>query len=93
MTDKTLDTLQRLVQGRQKKVKASLSIAAGLIEATDKLAGKSGRSALVEHALRRYLRARLTRIREGRDLVAIDTRASVTNRESDRLLELQTWPE
>lgn len=93
MTDKTLDSLLGLIQSRQKKVKASLSIASGLIEVTDKLAGKSQRSAFVEHALRRYLRAHLVRIRESRDLAAIDAQASVTNRESDRLLELQTWPE
>jgi Arc/MetJ family transcription regulator len=90
---KTLDNLHRLIQGRQKKIKTSLSIAAGLIEATDKFAGKSQRSAFVERALRRYLRARIVRTRETRDLSAIDARASITNRESDRLLELQAWPE
>jgi hypothetical protein len=33
------------------------------------------------------------RTRNERDLAAINARAAVTNRESDRVLELQEWPE
>ncbi|MEO7683150.1 MAG: hypothetical protein ABIU86_04375 [Gemmatimonadaceae bacterium] len=93
LSSTTLERLQRRVQTKDRKIKTSLSISAGLIEATDIVAGKSRRSALVERALRRYLRAKLARLRDQRDLKAINARAAVTNREARRLLDLQSWPE
>jgi hypothetical protein len=47
----------------------------------------------VERAVRAYLRAMVRRARRVHDLQAINARAEITNRESDDLLSLQSWPE
>ncbi len=85
--------LQRLLSRHEKKAKTSISLSGELLRATDVVAGKAQRSALVERALRRYLQSILRRARHQRDLALIAARAAVTNRESDQVLELQTWPE
>jgi len=85
--------LERLLSRHEKKAKTSISLSGELLRATDIVAGKARRSALVERAVRRYLTAVLRRARHERDLAAIAARATVTNRESDQVLELQAWPE
>ncbi len=70
-----------------------MSLSGEIIRAADIIAGKTQRSALVERAVRVYLRRVLRRAREERDFKAINSRAEITNRESDRLLDLQAWPE
>ncbi len=70
-----------------------MSLSGEIIRAADAVAGKAQRSALVERALRGYLRRLVNRSRNERDLEAINASAKVTNRESDRVLELQAWPE
>jgi hypothetical protein len=85
--------LERVLSRHEKKQKASVSLSGELIRAADILAGKAQRSALLEHVVRRYFRQLLRRLRHERDLRLIDARAEVTNRESDDLLELQSWPE
>lgn len=85
--------LQRLLAQHEKKAKASISLSGELLQAADAVAGKSARSALVERALRRYLRHLLERNRREHDLTAINAHAAATNRESDGLLEVQPWPE
>ncbi|MGH7582527.1 MAG: hypothetical protein ACREL5_04790 [Gemmatimonadales bacterium] len=82
-----------LLARHQKKVKASLTLSGELVEAADLLAGPSGRSALVEEALRQYLEAIIRRARDEQDLDAINRAAEKGNRESDALLGLQEWPE
>jgi hypothetical protein len=85
--------LERVLSKHEKKQKVSVSLSGEFIRAADILAGKAQRSALLEHAVRRYFRQLLRRLRHERDLRLIDARAEVTNRESDELLELQSWPE
>jgi metal-responsive CopG/Arc/MetJ family transcriptional regulator len=93
MSDRTLAELQRVLGWREKKQKASVSLSGEIVRAADLVAGKAQRSALVERAVRVYLRRLLRRASDERDLKAINSRADVTNRESDGLLDLQAWPE
>jgi metal-responsive CopG/Arc/MetJ family transcriptional regulator len=90
---KTAATVQRLLGEHEKKAKASVSLSGELIRAADAVAGKAQRSALVERAVRAYLRSMLRRARRAHDLQAINASAEITNRESDDLLSLQSWPE
>ena len=85
--------LQRLLSQHGKKAKTSVSLSGELLRATDVVAGKAQRSALVERALRRYLKSILRRARHQRDLALIAAAAALTNRESDQVLALQAWPE
>ena len=70
-----------------------MSLSGELIAAVDSLAGKAQRSAFLERALRSYLKRMVRRARNDHDLAAINARAAITNRESDKVLELQEWPE
>jgi metal-responsive CopG/Arc/MetJ family transcriptional regulator len=85
--------LRRVLRRAEKKEKVSLTLSAELLVAADMIAGKARRSALIERALRRYLRGLLRRARDRHDRERIDAQATVTNRESDKLLDLQSWPE
>jgi metal-responsive CopG/Arc/MetJ family transcriptional regulator len=85
--------LRRALSAHGKKAKTSISLSVDLLRATDVVAGKAQRSALVERALRRYFKVILRRARHRQDLAAIAARSTVTNRESDQVLELQAWPE
>ncbi len=85
--------VQRLLVHREKKEKASLSLSGEIVKAADVMAGKSGRSAFVERAIRSYLRRMLRRARDQRDLETINRAADATNRESDAVSEFQAWPE
>ena len=91
-TARQIAELRRLLARREKKAKASVSLSGELLRAADALAGKSERSALVERALRHYLRRTLRHYQRQHDLDAINTHATATNRESDALLALQAWP-
>lgn len=93
LTERGLEQLTRLLRRHDKKAKASLSLSAELIEAADLIAGRSQRSAFVERAVRAYIRHVMRQARHRQDLEAINSRADVTNRESDDLLDLQAWPE
>ena len=85
--------IRRVLRRAERKEKVSLTLSAELVHAADLIAGKARRSALVERALRRYLRGLLRRARDRHDRERIDAKATVTNRESDKLLDLQSWPE
>jgi hypothetical protein len=85
--------IRRVLRRAERKEKVSLTLSAALVMAADLLAGKARRSALVERALRRYLLGLVRRARDGHDRERIDAKATVTNRESDKLLDLQSWPE
>lgn len=93
LSAKRVAELERLLSQRGKKAKTSISLSGELLRATDVVAGKAQRSALVERALRRYLKSILRRARHQRDLRLIADRAAVTNRESSLVLALQAWPE
>jgi metal-responsive CopG/Arc/MetJ family transcriptional regulator len=85
--------VRRVLREARNKEKVSLSLSAELVEAADLIAGKAQRSALVERALRHYLNRLIRTARHRHDLDRIDAKAPLTNRESDRLLDLQAWPE
>jgi len=93
ISDRAVADLKRVLGTRKKKEKTSVSLSGEIIRAADLVAGKAQRSAFVEKAVRAYLRRILRRAHNERDLKAINSRAEVTNRESDELLDLQTWPE
>ena len=61
------------------KAKASVTIARGLLAAADSVAGANGRSALIERALRQYLRRLLRRARHDRELALLDAHAAQLN--------------
>lgn len=92
-TDRTIGELKRHLQRREKKEKTSVSLSGELIAAADALAGKAQRSALIERALRAYLRRMIRRNQNEKDLAAINAHAVVINRDSDWLLDIQAWPE
>ena len=70
-----------------------MSLSGELIAAADALAGKAQRSALIERALRSYLKRIVRRAENEKDLAAINAHSAVTNREAEKVLELQAWPE
>lgn len=92
-TRDSIAEVRRILLRREKKEKASLSLSGEIVKAADALAGKSGRSAFVERAVRAYLRSLVRRARDAHDLEAINSKSEATNRESDRVLDLQAWPE
>lgn len=85
--------LQRQLKTREKKQKASITLSGELLRVADALTGKSQRSALIEKAVRRYLKQVTRQMRNEHDRRLIDAGAEQTNRESDGLIELQAWPE
>lgn len=89
----TARRVQLLLGHKKKKSKTSVSLSGELVDATDAIAGKAERSAFVERALRKYLRSLLRQSRNDHDLKAINASAEKANRQSDDLLELQSWPE
>lgn len=91
--DRTISEIKRYLQRREKKEKTSVSLSGELIAAADALAGKAQRSALIERALRSYLKRIIRRAGNEKDLAAINAHAAISNRESDKVLELQAWPE
>lgn len=90
---KRVAEVQRLLRTSEKKAKTSVSLSGELLRAADLVAGAEGRSALVERAVRHYLQAVVRRNRRLHDPAAINATAEQTNRESDDLLAMQTWPE
>ena len=93
LSNRALSDIERILRKREKKAKASVSLSGEIIEAADTLAGAEGRSAFVERALRAYLRSIVRRARDERDITLINAKATMTNKESDRVLDLQSWPE
>lgn len=68
------------------KAKTSVTISRSLLAAADDVAGAAGRSALLERALRSYLRRLVRKARHERDLALIDTHAGPLNEASSRAL-------
>lgn len=85
-TPAQLTALEGLVRRRGRKRKASVTISDSLLQAADRLAGESQRSALLERALRRYLQAMLRRQRNGRDLAILNANADRLNAEAAEAL-------
>lgn len=93
LSDRTLADLERVLEKREKKEKTSVSLSGEIVRAADIIAGKAQRSAFVEKAIRAHLRRLIRRAHHEHDLAAINSRADVTNREAEWLLEFQDWPE
>jgi len=68
------------------KAKASVTIARGLLDAADAVAGPDGRSALIEHAVRQYLRRLVRKARHERELALLDAHATRLNAAAARAL-------
>mgnify|MGYP001586694847 CR=1 FL=1 len=79
-----LRRVSELLHTPGKKAKASVTIARGLLEAADDIAGQTGRSALVERAVRHYLRRLVRRARHERELALLNAHAARLNREAGR---------
>jgi metal-responsive CopG/Arc/MetJ family transcriptional regulator len=93
LSETTATKVRRLLSRREKKAKTSVSLSGELLRAADAVAGKAQRSALVERAVRAYLKSMVRKSRHQHDLDAINAHADRTNRASDELLDLQAWPE
>jgi len=76
--------VSELIRSPGKKAKASITIARGLLDATDDVAGEAGRSALVERAVRHYLHHLVRRARHERELALLNAHAAQLNREAGR---------
>lgn len=74
------------VRAPGRKAKASVTIAKGLLAVADDLAGEAGRSALIERALRLYLRQLVRRARHDKELVLLDAHAARLNASAARAL-------
>lgn len=68
------------------KAKASVTIARGLLDATDAVAGPDGRSALIERAVRQYLRRLVRKARHERELALLDAHVARLNAAAARAL-------
>ncbi len=78
--------VSELIRTPGRKAKASVTIARGLLDAADDVAGEAGRSALVERAVRHYLRHLVRRARHERELALLNAHAAQLNREAGRAL-------
>jgi metal-responsive CopG/Arc/MetJ family transcriptional regulator len=89
-------TTQRRVAGvaaalgrRTRKVKTSVSLSEGLLQAVDALAGKSQRSAWIERSVRVAVRRALRLRRDAEELRLLNEHAEAFNRESAEVLAYQ----
>lgn len=71
--------LEALLQRRTNKARASVSVAESLLDAADHIAGPAGRSALIETALRGYLRRYVRHYRRLRELAILNAHADELN--------------
>lgn len=68
------------------KAKASVTIARGLLDAADAVAGPDGRSALIERAVRSFLRRLVRKARRERELALLDAHAPRLNAAASRAI-------
>lgn len=85
--------VSELIASPARKAKASVSLGHDLLGAVDEVAGKSGRSALIEHAVRRYLRHLVRRARHERELSLLNQHAAELNAAAERALADQAEPD
>jgi metal-responsive CopG/Arc/MetJ family transcriptional regulator len=72
------------------KIKTSITLSEDLLHAIDQILGKSkNRSALIEYALRDYLKKRSKKIRDEKDLKIINKNLKRLNREAEDVLTYQ----
>ena len=78
--------VSELIRTPGTKAKASVTISRGLLEAVDDISGEAGRSAIIERALRGYLRRLVRRARHERELGLLNAHASRLNAAAERAL-------
>lgn len=86
VAEASVDFLSAAVRRHTTKVKTSVSVSGALLEAADAVAGKAQRSALIERALRRYLRRIIRRKRHERELAILNANAERLNDEGAKAL-------
>jgi metal-responsive CopG/Arc/MetJ family transcriptional regulator len=79
-----------LVTMRGRKVKTSVSLSEGLLQAVDALAGKASRSAWIERSVRASVLRALRRQRDEDEVRLLNEHADSLNRESADALAYQT---
>ena len=79
-----------LVTTRSRKVKTSVSLSEGLLQAVDALAGKASRSAWIERSVRASVQRALRRQRDEAEVRLLNEHADSLNRESADALAYQT---
>jgi metal-responsive CopG/Arc/MetJ family transcriptional regulator len=79
-----------LLTTRTRKVKTSVSLSEGLLQAVDALAGKASRSAWIERSLRASVQRALRRQRDENDVRLLNEHADSLNRETADALAYQT---
>ena len=79
-----------LLATRSRKVKTSVSLSEGLLQAVDALAGKASRSAWIERSVRASVQRALKRQRDENELRLLNEHADSLNRESADALAYQT---
>jgi len=79
ITASRVGRVSELIARPGKKAKASVTIGHALLDAVDEVAGTARRSALVEHAVRRYLTYLVRSARRERELALLDTHAARLN--------------
>jgi metal-responsive CopG/Arc/MetJ family transcriptional regulator len=78
--------VSELIQSPGTKAKVSVTLARGLLVAADQVAGETGRSQLIEHAVRHYLRMLVRRTRHQRELALLDAHAVRLNAAAEQAL-------
>ena len=79
-----------LLTTRTRKVKTSVSLSEGLLQAVDALAGKASRSAWIERSVRASVQRALRRRRDEDDMRLLNEHADSLNRESTDAIAYQT---
>ena len=79
-----------LLATRTRKVKTSVSLSEGLLQAVDALAGKTSRSAWIERSVRASVQRALRRQRDENDMRLLNEHADSLNRESTDAIAYQT---
>lgn len=87
---RTLAATAALAATRTRKVKTSVSLSEGLLQAVDVLAGKASRSAWIERSVRASVQRALRRRRDEDELHLLNEHADSLNRESADALAYQT---
>ena len=75
---------------RTRKVKTSVSLSEGLLQAVDALAGKASRSAWIERSVRASVQRALRRQRDENEVRLLNEHSDSLNRESADALAYQT---
>jgi hypothetical protein len=78
-----------LIRERTRKVKTSVSLSEGLLQAVDALAGKASRSAWIERSIRASVRRAVRRRRDENEVRLLNEHADRLNRDGADVLRYQ----